>query len=102
MLIEITDRNICKLFLFYRLLGELLEITDYATNMASFWFLDTLALYMLRYKDELDEYYMAVLISWLTGEMKLLRGNEIIKRSSLFYFIYIYIFLLFLQLLSYL
>lgn len=62
-----------------RLLGELLQITDYATNMASFWFLDTLAFYMLRYKEELDEYYMAVLISWLAGEIKLLRGNEIIE-----------------------
>lgn len=55
------------------MLGELLQITDYATNMASFWFLDTLAFYMLRYKEELDEYYMAVLISWLAGEIKLLR-----------------------------
>lgn len=60
--------------------------------MASFWFLDTLALYMLRYKEELDEYYMAVLISWLAGEIKLLRGNEIIKT---FEFIYLFIFFLY-------
>ncbi|XP_012344891.1 uncharacterized protein LOC105736093 isoform X2 [Apis florea] len=49
--------------------------------MASFWFLDTLALYMLRYKEELDECYMAVLISWLTGEMKLLRDKKYTRKE---------------------
>lgn len=79
------------------MLGEILQITDYATNMASFWFLDTLALYMLRYKEELDEYYMAVLISWLAGEIKLLRGNEIIKTFEFIYlfFFFFYIIVLF-------
>ena len=76
------------------MLGELLQITDYATNMASFWFLDTLAFYMLRYKEELDEYYMAVLISWLAGEIKLLRGNEIIENVWVYLFIFFYIIIL--------
>ncbi|XP_031365737.1 uncharacterized protein LOC116185473 isoform X1 [Apis dorsata] len=49
--------------------------------MASFWFLDTLAFYMLRYKEELDEYYMAVLISWLAGEIKLLRDKKCTRKE---------------------
>lgn len=55
------------------LLGSLLGITDYATNMASFWFLDTLALYAARHRGDLDEHYASVLISWLAGEIRLLR-----------------------------
>ncbi|XP_050483239.1 uncharacterized protein LOC126869993 isoform X2 [Bombus huntii] len=59
-----------------RLLGDLLGIDDYATNMASFWFLDTLVLYMIRYRENLDEYYMSVLVSWLAGEIRLLRDRK--------------------------
>ncbi|CAL7938198.1 unnamed protein product [Xylocopa violacea] len=57
-------------------LGDLLGITDYATNAASFWFLDTLAGQVLRYRDDLDEYYVGILISWLTGEINLLRDRK--------------------------
>ncbi|XP_071866306.1 uncharacterized protein isoform X2 [Bombus fervidus] len=44
--------------------------------MASFWFLDTLVLYMVRYRENLDEYYMSVLVSWLAGEIRLLRDRK--------------------------
>ncbi|XP_076759453.1 uncharacterized protein LOC143428459 [Xylocopa sonorina] len=44
--------------------------------MASFWFLDTLAGQVLRYRDDLDGYYMGVLISWLAGEINLLRDRK--------------------------
>ncbi|XP_017758033.1 PREDICTED: uncharacterized protein LOC108549250 [Eufriesea mexicana] len=44
--------------------------------MPSFWFLDTLALHALRYKQDLDEYYMGVLVSWLAGEIRLLRDRK--------------------------
>lgn len=69
-----------EIFSFRRLLGNLLGVTDYATNMPAFWFLDTLALHVLRYKQDLDEYYIGVLISWLAGEIRLLRGNKLIER----------------------
>lgn len=58
-----------------RLLGDLLGVTDYKTNKAAFWFLDTIALQVLRYKDDLDDHYKGILISWLAGEMKLIRGD---------------------------
>lgn len=57
-----------------RSLGDLLGVTDYETNKAAFWFLDTIALQVLRYRDNLDDHYRSVLISWLAGEMKLIRG----------------------------
>ncbi|XP_017796590.1 PREDICTED: uncharacterized protein LOC108577882 [Habropoda laboriosa] len=44
--------------------------------MPAFWFLDTLALQTLRYKNDLDEYSVGVLISWLSGEMILLRDRR--------------------------
>ncbi|CAK9824747.1 hypothetical protein ANTRET_LOCUS2864 [Anthophora retusa] len=58
------------------LLGNLLGITDYATSMPSFWLLDTLALQALRYKNDLDEYSIGLLISWLAGEIMLLRERK--------------------------
>ncbi|XP_054006692.1 uncharacterized protein LOC128891295 [Hylaeus anthracinus] len=61
---------------FRRSLGNALEITDYETNMASFWFLDTLALQVLQNKKNLDGYYLSVLISWLAGEMTLIRDKK--------------------------
>lgn len=44
--------------------------------MASFWFLDTLALYAARHRGDLDEHYASVLISWLAGEIRLLRDRK--------------------------
>ncbi|XP_043526448.1 uncharacterized protein LOC122537392 [Frieseomelitta varia] len=44
--------------------------------MASFWFLDTLALYAIRHRRDLDEYCTSVLISWLAGEIRLLRDRK--------------------------
>ncbi|KZC14968.1 hypothetical protein WN55_07816, partial [Dufourea novaeangliae] len=57
-------------------LGNVLGVTDYKTNMASFWFLDTLALHVHRQKKTLDHYYLSVLISWLAGEMTLIRDKK--------------------------
>jgi len=54
-----------------------LGVKDYKTNKAAFWFLDIIALQVLRYKNYLDDHYRSVLISWLAGEMKLIRGNFI-------------------------
>ncbi|XP_029172304.1 uncharacterized protein LOC114941469 isoform X2 [Nylanderia fulva] len=59
-----------------RLLGSLLGVTDYKTNKAAFWFLDTIALQVLRYKNCLDDHHRSVLISWLAGEMKLIRDKK--------------------------
>ncbi|XP_034179205.2 uncharacterized protein LOC117603812 [Osmia lignaria lignaria] len=58
------------------LLGNILEITDYATNMASFWFLNMLALQLLYRHKDLDEHHLGVLISWLIGEITLLRERH--------------------------
>nr|XP_034179205.1 uncharacterized protein LOC117603812 [Osmia lignaria] len=58
------------------LLGNILEITDYATNMASFWFLNMLALQLLYHHKDLDEHHLGVLISWLIGEITLLRERH--------------------------
>ncbi|XP_050593933.1 uncharacterized protein LOC126923985 [Bombus affinis] len=44
--------------------------------MASFWFLDTLVFYTIRYRENLDEYYTSVLVSWLAGEIRLLRDRK--------------------------
>ncbi|XP_076235580.1 uncharacterized protein LOC143179982 [Calliopsis andreniformis] len=44
--------------------------------MASYWFLDTIALHVLRYQKDLDEFYLTVLISWLIGEMTLIRDRK--------------------------
>lgn len=72
----IWNENARNVFLYFcRLLGRMLGITDYQINMISFWFLDTLADQVLRHKKNLGEYYTTVLISWLTGEIKLIRGN---------------------------
>jgi len=59
-----------------RLLGDLLGITDYEINKAAFWFLDALALQVLRYKNCLDDHGRSVLIGWLAGEMMLIRGAK--------------------------
>ncbi|XP_032680063.1 uncharacterized protein LOC116848271 [Odontomachus brunneus] len=62
-----------------RLLGDFLGVTDYETNKAAFWFLDTIALQVLRYRDNLDDHYRSVLISWLAGEMKLIRDKKLLR-----------------------
>ncbi|CAL1673604.1 unnamed protein product [Lasius platythorax] len=63
------------------LLGGLLGVTDYKTNKAAFWFLDTIALQVLRYKNCLDDHYRSVLISWLAGEMKLIRDEKLSRED---------------------
>ncbi|XP_036142548.1 uncharacterized protein LOC105835831 isoform X1 [Monomorium pharaonis] len=63
------------------LLGDLLGVKDYKTNKAAFWFLDILALQILRYKNCLDDYYKSVLISWLVGEMKLIRDRKLLRKD---------------------
>ncbi|XP_076295135.1 uncharacterized protein LOC143216179 [Lasioglossum baleicum] len=45
--------------------------------MAAFWFLDTLALQVLKRKTILDENYLIVLVSWLAGEMMLIREKKL-------------------------
>ncbi|KAF7383710.1 hypothetical protein HZH68_014467 [Vespula germanica] len=57
-------------------LGDFLGIVDYNTNLASFWFLDILALQILRNNDVFDDYSRAIFISWLVGEMQLIRDNK--------------------------
>jgi hypothetical protein len=59
-----------------RLLGDLLGIKDYEINKAAFWFLDALALQVLRYNNHLDDHGRSALISWLAGEMMLIRGAK--------------------------
>jgi len=59
------------------LLGDLLGVKNYEINKAAFWFLDIVALQVLRYKNCLDDHYRSILISWLAGEMKLIRGDFI-------------------------
>ncbi|XP_043265712.1 uncharacterized protein LOC122405215 isoform X1 [Colletes gigas] len=51
--------------------------------MAAFWFLDTLALHVLRQKQKLDDYYLSVLISWLAGEMTLIRDRKLSREEFL-------------------
>ncbi|KAI4503726.1 hypothetical protein M0802_001129 [Mischocyttarus mexicanus] len=56
------------------ILGDFLGITDYKTNLATFWFLDILALQILRNNDDtFDDYSRGIFISWLVGEMLLIR-----------------------------
>ncbi|KAL2737933.1 hypothetical protein V1478_002019 [Vespula squamosa] len=57
-------------------LGDFLGIADYNTNLASFWFLDILALQILRNNDVLDDYTRVIFISWLVGEIQLIRDNK--------------------------
>ncbi|XP_076650283.1 uncharacterized protein LOC143357646 [Halictus rubicundus] len=45
--------------------------------MAAFWFLDTLALQVLKHRTNLDENYLSVLVSWLAGEMMLIREKKL-------------------------
>ncbi|XP_024936208.1 uncharacterized protein LOC107263066 [Cephus cinctus] len=71
--IEIENENPQYLI---ELLGDLLGVTDYNTNMAAFWFLDFVALLLLRYKENLDLLDRGVLVSWLAGEILLIRENE--------------------------
>ncbi|KYN00622.1 hypothetical protein ALC62_08589 [Cyphomyrmex costatus] len=59
------------------LLGDLLGVKDYKTNKAAFWFLDIVALQVLRYKNCLDGHYRSILIIWLAGDMKLIREKKI-------------------------
>ncbi|XP_039314327.1 uncharacterized protein LOC105206664 isoform X2 [Solenopsis invicta] len=63
------------------LLGDLLGVEDYKTNKAAFWFLDAIALQVLRYKNCLDDHYRSVLISWLAGEMKLIRDRKLLRED---------------------
>ncbi|XP_046143194.1 uncharacterized protein LOC114875146 [Osmia bicornis bicornis] len=44
--------------------------------MASFWFLNMLALQLLYHHKDLDEHHLGVLISWLIGEITLLRERH--------------------------
>ncbi|XP_035739662.1 uncharacterized protein LOC118449328 [Vespa mandarinia] len=57
-------------------LGDFLGIVNYNTNLASFWFLDILALQILRNNDVFDDYSRAIFISWLVGEIQLIRDNK--------------------------
>ncbi|XP_011702824.1 PREDICTED: uncharacterized protein LOC105458909 isoform X2 [Wasmannia auropunctata] len=63
------------------LLGDLLGVKDYKTNKAAFWFLDIIALQVIRYKNCLDDHYRSVLISWLAGEMKLIRDKKLLRKD---------------------
>ncbi|XP_076376774.1 uncharacterized protein LOC143259233 [Megalopta genalis] len=45
--------------------------------MASFWFLDTMAHQVLKNKENLDDYCLGVLVSWLAGEMMLIREKKL-------------------------
>ncbi|XP_077266962.1 uncharacterized protein LOC143899975 isoform X1 [Temnothorax americanus] len=65
----------------YRLLGDLLGVKDYKTNKAAFWFLDIVALQVLRYKNCLDDHHRSILISWLVGEMKLIRDKKLLRED---------------------
>ncbi|XP_011878803.1 PREDICTED: uncharacterized protein LOC105568049 [Vollenhovia emeryi] len=65
----------------YRLLGDLLGVEDYKTNKAALWFLDILALQVIRYKNCLDDHYRSILISWLVGEMKLIRDKKLLRED---------------------
>lgn len=79
------------------MLGDLLGVRDYRTNKAAFWFLDAVALQVLRYKDDLDDHYRSVLIGWLAGEMKLIRGIRIrgYLSNQIFFEIVLCLFLFF-------
>ncbi|KAK2588069.1 hypothetical protein KPH14_004134 [Odynerus spinipes] len=57
-------------------LGKFLGIADYDRNLASFWFLDILALQVLRSNDLLDDHSRVIFISWLVGEMKMIRDKK--------------------------
>ena len=57
-----------------RLLGDALGVNDYKINIASFWFLDFIALQVLRFETHLDDHSRSILVSWLAGEMKLIQG----------------------------
>ncbi|XP_050449690.1 uncharacterized protein LOC126850588 [Cataglyphis hispanica] len=63
------------------LLGDVLGVTDYKTNKAAFWFLNTIALQLLHYKNCLDDHHISVLISWLAGEMKLIRDKKLSRED---------------------
>ncbi|XP_071625511.1 uncharacterized protein [Temnothorax longispinosus] len=63
------------------LLGDLLGVKDYKTNKAAFWFLDIVALQVLRYKNCLDDHHRSILISWLVGEMKLIRDKKLLRED---------------------
>ncbi|XP_014605896.1 PREDICTED: uncharacterized protein LOC106787760 isoform X2 [Polistes canadensis] len=58
------------------ILGNFLGIVDYETNLATFWFLDILALQILRNNDTFDDYSRCIFISWLVGEMQLIRDAK--------------------------
>ncbi|KAG7189946.1 hypothetical protein KM043_006106 [Ampulex compressa] len=64
-----------------RVLGRMLGIADYPTNMVQFWFLDTLSLELLRHEADLDDDYTVLLISWLAGEMELIRDRGLSRKS---------------------
>ena len=59
----------------YRLLGECLGILDYKNNIAAFWFLDTLALQVLKYSNNFDGQSRSIFVSWLAGEFKVIQGK---------------------------
>ncbi|XP_043489276.1 uncharacterized protein LOC122515830 isoform X2 [Polistes fuscatus] len=58
------------------ILGNFLGIVDYETNLATFWFLDILALQILRNNDTFNDYSRCIFISWLVGEMQLIRDAK--------------------------
>ncbi|XP_015179293.1 PREDICTED: uncharacterized protein LOC107067889 isoform X2 [Polistes dominula] len=58
------------------ILGDFLGIVDYETNLATFWFLDILALQIIRNNDTFDDYSRCIFISWLVGEMQLIRDAK--------------------------
>ncbi|KYN39491.1 hypothetical protein ALC56_05984 [Trachymyrmex septentrionalis] len=72
-----TDEPQCVI----ELLGDLLGVKDHEINKVAFWFLDTVALQVLRYKNCLDDYYRSILISWLAGEMKLIRDKQLLREN---------------------
>ncbi|KYM88893.1 hypothetical protein ALC53_02659 [Atta colombica] len=72
-----TDEPRCVI----ELLGDLLGVKNYEINKAAFWFLDIVALQVLRYKNCLDDHYRSILISWLAGEMKLIRDKQLLREN---------------------
>ncbi|XP_017889352.1 uncharacterized protein LOC108630525 [Ceratina calcarata] len=72
----ITGNESTRIVPLLRYLGNLLGIDDYSKNKASFWLLDSLALQTLKYKKDLNNYYMGVLVNWLTGTIRLLRDRR--------------------------
>ncbi|XP_033220215.1 uncharacterized protein LOC117174896 isoform X2 [Belonocnema kinseyi] len=58
------------------ILGENLGISDYKSNIAAFWFLDTLALQVLKYCINFDGQNRSIFVSWLAGAMKIIQEKN--------------------------